>query len=82
MSYGPSSLVANGYWYPDRRWINVFPGNATFTADTDNHIEARRTTGSARSRAEAPENQVRHYQGGGRRRQRDQAIVRVLKLGL
>jgi len=41
MSYGPSSLVANGYWYPDRRWVNVFPGNATFTADTYNYIDAR-----------------------------------------
>ena len=41
MSYGPSPIVKNGYWYPDRRWVNVFPGNATFTADTFNYIDAR-----------------------------------------
>ena len=28
-------------WYEDRRWVNVFPGNATFTADTFNFIDAR-----------------------------------------
>jgi hypothetical protein len=41
MSYGPSPTVANGYWYKDRHWVNVFPGNATFTADTFNFIDAR-----------------------------------------
>jgi hypothetical protein len=33
--------VANGTWYPDRKWLNVFPGNATFTADTFNYIDPR-----------------------------------------
>src|SRR5262249_2715100 len=41
MSYGPADIVKNGYWYPDRRWVNVFPGNATFSADTFNFIDAR-----------------------------------------
>src|SRR5262249_45636422 len=36
--YEPSSIVPNALWYPDRKWINVFPGNATFTADTFNYI--------------------------------------------
>jgi hypothetical protein len=33
--------VKNGLWYKDRRWINVFPGNATFTADSFNYLDAR-----------------------------------------
>ena len=28
-------------WYPDRHWLNVFPGNATFTSDSFNYIDAR-----------------------------------------
>jgi hypothetical protein len=28
-------------WYPDRQWINVFPGNAEFTAPTFNYIDVR-----------------------------------------
>jgi hypothetical protein len=41
MSYGPSPTIANGLWYKDRHWANVFPGNATFTADTFNYIDPR-----------------------------------------
>ena len=41
VAYQPSALVPNALWYPDRRWVNVFPGNATFTADSFNHIDAR-----------------------------------------
>ena len=40
-SYQPQTLVPNGIWYEDRRWVNVFPGNATFTADTFNFIDPR-----------------------------------------
>jgi hypothetical protein len=39
--FTPSTLVKNGLWYPDRHWINVFPGNATFTADTFNFLDLR-----------------------------------------
>jgi hypothetical protein len=39
--YAPSTAIPNGRWYPDRRWINVFPGNATFTADTFNYVDLR-----------------------------------------
>ena len=41
LSYQPSALVANGLYYANRRWINPFPANATFTADTYNLIDAR-----------------------------------------
>jgi hypothetical protein len=41
VAYTPSSLVSNGLWYPDRHWINVFPGNATFTASSFNYLDAR-----------------------------------------
>jgi len=40
-SYSPQGIVSNGTWYPDRRWLNVFPGNATFTADSFNYIDPR-----------------------------------------
>ncbi|AZG15961.1 MULTISPECIES: DUF1254 domain-containing protein [Cupriavidus] len=40
-SYEPQTIVENGLWYPDRRWLNVFPGNATFTAETFNYIDPR-----------------------------------------
>ena len=40
-SYDPSPTLTNGYWYKDRQWINVFPGNATFTGDTFNFIDPR-----------------------------------------
>jgi hypothetical protein len=41
VSYEPQSIVPNGLWYPDRHWLNVFPGNATFTADSFNYIDPR-----------------------------------------
>jgi hypothetical protein len=41
VSYEPQTIVPNGLWYPDRHWLNVFPGNATFTADTFNYIDPR-----------------------------------------
>ena len=40
-SYQPPPILTNGYWYPDRKWVNVFPGNATFTGDTFNFIDPR-----------------------------------------
>lgn len=40
-SYEPQTIVSNGTWYEDRRWLNVFPGNATFTGDTFNYIDPR-----------------------------------------
>ena len=41
ISYTPQTIVENATWYPDRKWLNVFPGNATFTADTFNYIDPR-----------------------------------------
>jgi hypothetical protein len=41
VSYEPQTIVSNGLWYKDRRWLNVFPGNATFTAETFNYIDPR-----------------------------------------
>ncbi|GGP22052.1 DUF1254 domain-containing protein [Silvimonas iriomotensis] len=41
VSYLPQSIVENGTWYPDRRWLNVFPGNATFSAPGFNYIDPR-----------------------------------------
>jgi len=41
VSYEPQTVVPNGTWYSDRRWLNVFPGNANFTADTFNYIDPR-----------------------------------------
>jgi hypothetical protein len=43
LAFTPSTLVKNGLWYPDRHWINVFPGNATFTSDSFNFIDSRTT---------------------------------------
>ena len=40
-SYQPQTIVPNGKWYDDRRWLNVFPGNPTFTSDTFNFIDPR-----------------------------------------
>lgn len=40
-SYTPLEIVPNSLWYKDRRWINPFPGNADFTADTFNYIDPR-----------------------------------------
>jgi hypothetical protein len=39
--YEPLTIVPNALWYPDRRWANVFPGNATFTDSTFNYIDPR-----------------------------------------
>jgi hypothetical protein len=39
--YEPLPTVPNALWYKDRRWANVFPGNATFTADAFNYIDPR-----------------------------------------
>ncbi len=41
IAYTPSPLVPEGLWYSDRRWINVFPENATFTSPTFNFIDTR-----------------------------------------
>ena len=42
LAYTPSPLLKNGgLWYPGRHWINVFPGNATFTSDSFDYIDAR-----------------------------------------
>jgi len=40
-AYEPPAIAPNALWYPDRRWANVFPGNATFTADTFNYVDPR-----------------------------------------
>jgi hypothetical protein len=39
--YSPLAIVPNALWYKDRRWANVFPGNATFTAPTFNYLDPR-----------------------------------------
>ena len=41
VSYTPQDIEDNGLWYKDRRWLNVFPGNAEFTAPTFNYIDPR-----------------------------------------
>lgn len=41
VSYTPQSIVPEGVWYPDRRWLNVFPGNAFFTDSTFNFLDPR-----------------------------------------
>jgi len=38
--YTPSP---NGLYWPDSHWVNVFPGNATFTSDSFDYINARTT---------------------------------------
>jgi hypothetical protein len=40
-AYTPMPPVKNGLWYKDRRWINVFPVNATFSSDSFNYIDSR-----------------------------------------
>lgn len=37
----PQTIVPNATWYKDRQWLNVFPGNATFSADSFNYIDPR-----------------------------------------
>ena len=40
-AYSPASLLKHGgLWYPGRHWINVFPGNANFTSNTFDYIDA------------------------------------------
>jgi hypothetical protein len=39
-AYTQSPLVTN-LWYPDRHWINGFPGNATFTSSSFDFIDSR-----------------------------------------
>jgi len=39
--YTPSSLVKAQLWYPDRHYIDPFPGNATFTSDTFTYLDSR-----------------------------------------
>ena len=41
VAYTPSPLLKNQLWYPDRHCINAFPGNATFTSDSFDYIDAR-----------------------------------------
>jgi len=41
MVYTHSPLVKNQLWYPDRHYIDPFPGNATFTSDSFDYINAR-----------------------------------------
>jgi len=41
LAYQPNSLLPNGLWWRDRRWINPFPGNATFSGDTFNVLDSR-----------------------------------------
>jgi hypothetical protein len=41
MVYTHSPLVKNQFWYPDRHYIDPFPGNATFTSDSFDYINAR-----------------------------------------
>ncbi len=40
-SFEPQTIVPNPKWYSDRRWLNVFPVNATFSGDTFNYIDPR-----------------------------------------
>ena len=74
IAYQPQTIVPNGAWYEDRRWLNVFPGNATFTADTFNYIDPR--TGfftfaySASAGIEDDELAAERKQGAARRLQR------------
>ena len=42
IAYTPNPLVKDGgLYYPGRHWINIFPGNATFTADSFDFINSR-----------------------------------------
>jgi hypothetical protein len=43
VAYTPSTMVKNGLFWPDRRWINVFPGNASFTSDSFTFLDMRTT---------------------------------------
>jgi hypothetical protein len=39
--YTPAPLVKNKFWYPDRHYIDPFPGDATFTSDTFTYLDSR-----------------------------------------
>jgi hypothetical protein len=39
--YAPCAIVPDGLFYPSRRWMNVVPGNATFTAPTFDYVDPR-----------------------------------------
>jgi hypothetical protein len=39
LDYAPYTIVQDGLFYPNRRWMNVFPGNATFTAPTFDYVD-------------------------------------------
>lgn len=41
LAYTTWPNVKNNLWYPDRRWINMFPGNATFTSDSFMYLDPR-----------------------------------------
>lgn len=41
LAYTQSPLVKSGLWYPDRHWINAFPGNANFAGPSFNYLDAR-----------------------------------------
>jgi hypothetical protein len=41
IGYDGTPMIPGFRYYPDRHWINPFPGNADFTADTFNNIDAR-----------------------------------------
>jgi hypothetical protein len=41
IGYEGMPMIPGFRYYPDRHWINPFPGNADFTADTFNNVDAR-----------------------------------------
>jgi hypothetical protein len=41
LDYAPFAIVPDGLFYSDRRWMNVFAGNATFTAPTFDCVDPR-----------------------------------------
>jgi hypothetical protein len=41
IAYQPSAMSPGGIYYPDRHWLNAFPGNATFTTETYNVVDSR-----------------------------------------
>jgi hypothetical protein len=41
IEYTPTAMNRNGLYYADRHWLNPFPTNAFFTADTYNAVDPR-----------------------------------------
>jgi hypothetical protein len=41
VAYTPSPLLKDQMWYPDRHYINAFPGDATFTSPSFAYLDAR-----------------------------------------